>query len=1821
MENQIFITCFVDPHKFWYKPFHPGSQKKQSKKLEDAIDEYCEQHHASEKKKHYELNELVGYYIPSLTRWTRCIVKGIREDHTGHATYHLWMIDEGKPEAASDTQRMTPLPEKFQDTSNTLVQRGLIRNVLPASCVYDPIGDQIRKAECLRWNESANKMIGSLKDGIDKVCFTNVTSYKIGKNTIDFGDLLFHSKSKTFNVANVLSDQYMGITVDSEYFLAYMFENQTVGSSRASSIVNGSLDDSVAYDVNVKLRKLSIISDGLNEFSFDESASMVGGERKQPFPPAPPAPPASAANGSIVSAAGSQKGDGSSLSSETRKKGLSHLNKKIRYQMAQKMKNASAQSGNTKSSSSASTKSNSLVATESPKAAAEELSTQLVKDNSLDQIRLSPNSLTIDVAQSIEAEYELMLTNKNVPKEQVPSPEPTTTKSGSESAQKFLQKIAKAKARLSQPKPTIPATEEQPKISPAMVPATIPFANLLPSEKLPTVESNAALKRFEKVIQNEKCLFSRRSHHRVLVHGTKLPHPIDRIEAANFSPRVHQNLEQLGITKLLRLQAYAWPHILRDNSFICVNGANTGKTFAYLPAVCSIVQRQIEESLVPSDAGPVAIIVCYSSREVQRIAYYCRKLLNSAAHADLAVLECYGIRTVTKICNLLFNGCAILVTTAPAYRRLYESAPEAFVRKRIQTVVIDNIEEMWANFAAELRLVCKNCDKEGLQMIVTASCWISVLGLFLQRYHNMIICIGAFLEAAVYTKADFRFRLFAGEQQKELELLRQLRQHDYRNERTIVFGKDSGDLVPIVNTLKHASINHIVCNERTVLQQHAGFRNWDEQLPGDMVVFVCSDELLGDLKITKAQHIVHYSLPPTWSTFTRRYACSFEYYESPYLASEGKQPKGKPSSLVLLNENNNQELPRLVDFLEQHLPKVPEKLIKYAKQIRSIHESAKIADGRAVSMICTHVLGLAVCHNIRNCVFRHTLTPDDVAPDALPRNGIIRLKICHVFSPAHYAVWLEAHQPVGSSDWTMLTDSRQYLVQDIAMQAYYANEDRHQMHGTPRRNELCAVYHEQYYWRCRIINYDESNVDSCDVQLQLIDTGRMVHVKSFALLHLPDQFRKLPGQAINVRIAALVPHDYEQDWDKTVTLTVRQWIEEHENRANCYVKSNVLLALKDTLWVDDLHLSEQLDYVKTTVTTKRVGATIISKQYGIGDRKTFEQIRTIVDDCEKLAMQMVQLQAETVNEGKLDDVEEDQISSDQERTFFLNETNVSSKENDREESILDENSKNGSTLERKVPTIEEENFKTVSKLDDKLVEREPDVVSKSSCLVPAELNTTTSSSSSFEELSLQHDCEQYRFDTFLVHKAYNVMIGHYLAPDNFYVYRCDRISEVDSAIKEFIQDESKLKPLENPQLHQHCLVFYENNYHRARVVKLPQDDSSNELEVFLLDFGGTFKSNRLYKISNRLLRELPFLAIRGSFAHIHPPNGDTKWSDEVSDAIYDKWLEQHNHGTMFASVTRVIPWGAGPDRIEGCNWYEMVLADGNASDEFSIISDIVYDNLALLQKTECDYDDEGTSTVADTEDDDYMQVNFTHEELMNMMKEITASRTEDNQVKAIREPARIVEVSGEEIDKELASVVVPKPSEKQQENSVVEKEPKQHPKKDRKLHLVPLICDYRYPQTVWDQDKYFVVLRVSAPDVERYDLVVKHTSLLLQFVKADTDERYIVPLNLFSAIDPRHTVHEIRGLSIVVRLRKLVPCMRWPKLHNHHGRKLPWIKVAANSNGHDSDASMDETTKKNRWNSLVQAHLDSSVESSQSGNERDVDSDLEDEEAVFLDMS
>lgn len=65
--------------------------------------------------------------------------------------------------------------------------------------------------------------------------------------------------------------------------------------------------------------------------------------------------------------------------------------------------------------------------------------------------------------------------------------------------------------------------------------------------------------------------------YRVLVHGKRLPKPISHLRDANLNGNVHYVLKRwMGFKNLNRTQLESWPHLLRGNSLVLVNGIESG---------------------------------------------------------------------------------------------------------------------------------------------------------------------------------------------------------------------------------------------------------------------------------------------------------------------------------------------------------------------------------------------------------------------------------------------------------------------------------------------------------------------------------------------------------------------------------------------------------------------------------------------------------------------------------------------------------------------------------------------------------------------------------------------------------------------------------------------------------------------------------------------------------------------------------------------------------------------------------------------------------------------------------------------------------------------------------------------------------------------------------------------------------------------------------------------------------------------------------------------------------------------------------------------
>lgn len=121
-----------------------------------------------------------------------------------------------------------------------------------------------------------------------------------------------------------------------------------------------------------------------------------------------------------------------------------------------------------------------------------------------------------------------------------------------------------------------------------------------------------------------------------------------------------------------------------------------------------------------------------------------------------------------------------------------------------------------------------------------------------------------------------------------------------------------------------------------------------------------------------------------------------------------------------------------------------------------------------------------------------------------------------------------------------------------------------------------------------------------------------------------------------------------------------------------------------------------------------------------------------------------------------------------------------------------------------------------------------------------------------------------------------------------------------------------------------------------------------------------------------------------------------------------------------------------------------------------------------------------------------------------------------------------------------------------------------------KMSVAKLTYLHKVPNTQWEQTPSQITLIVSAVDIDNddYELNVTTRSVdlwydsrfsflltytvrsihfrLFRFKKEQVVHRLL--LNFFGGIAPEHTKHYIRGLNIIIKLRKVISCELWPRL-------------------------------------------------------------------------
>lgn len=535
---------------------------------------------------------------------------------------------------------------------------------------------------------------------------------------------------------------------------------------------------------------------------------------------------------------------------------------------------------------------------------------------------INPNAIFIPAGICLKDIQERL--QQKAQKLQIKQEKPSTSNMPQKEVKSTLPEPIKLHPIVIQPQ-SIPTTSQTPTIEHQSI-ALKPQISKIIHKAEREVEINL------KNINLDKAIVCASDVHRVLVHGNYLSKPIDKIEEVNFSENIYKSMKAMNF-KVFRIQAYSWRHILAGRSMVIVNAETSGQTFSYLPAILNTVADDCEYIVDGPMCGPSCVIIVRSSREVESLYSISKKLLS--INSPVKILKAFGNNDENTVVHLI-NGCDIFITTPPCFDRLNTTSyVNLFDLKRIKYLIFDGLDSMLKLWQTEVSLIIKKCTRgtkhpeENPQIIVTSNVWQHQIKAFVSLSCQPVVCIGNYIEAAVYAGSKFALEKCVTIEEKALKLCCRLKDESYKYRRTMVIVNTQTEIVQLIKYLQSYSINFSTVDEISTREDIASKNTtWGCEVTGKFSLMIVIDTVLPQITLNSVQYLYHFSLPSTWTMFSYRFTVSYDYYLK-LLDTKDENPDHLPCSTILLDDENLNEIPRLIDFLSTHrLADIPKNILE-----------------------------------------------------------------------------------------------------------------------------------------------------------------------------------------------------------------------------------------------------------------------------------------------------------------------------------------------------------------------------------------------------------------------------------------------------------------------------------------------------------------------------------------------------------------------------------------------------------------------------------------------------------------------------------------------------------------------------------------------------------------------------------------------------------------------------------------------------------------------------------------------------------------------------
>uniref|UniRef100_A0A1A9WKS7 Probable ATP-dependent RNA helicase spindle-E n=1 Tax=Glossina brevipalpis TaxID=37001 RepID=A0A1A9WKS7_9MUSC len=1284
------------------------------------------------------------------------------------------------------------------------------------------------------------------------------------------------------------------------------------------------------------------------------------------------------------------------------------------------------------------------------------------------------------------------------------------------------------------------------------------------------------------VIECEKKIETYESE--VLAHSNV---PLTRLKSLNdahFLPMIHDEMLRMGRNKVYRIQTYAWLHLLRNNSLLIVNPTQSGKTWSYLPALCNNIYFDVSD-LKPT-YGPISIVLVASTKHVELIADLCRRLLRNLNDAvATTIVASFGLRNLTDTKIKLLNSCGVLIATPSSLLRLLnDNENDLFDAERLKRIVIDDMDLILSRASEDFEIalktlftMCKKTEAKTLaiQVIVTSRSWNDWFIKILRLLNHPLLLIGDFLEAAVYGKVELSIILRSKLEKNEVirGFLQKYNESIYVNNRTMILCKKDDDVEEVIKYLQEYGYNGFGYYSYSTEEERRIINEWKYKISNQ--ILVCIDAGLADLQIRNVQNLIHYSMPSSWTQFTTRFSVLQGSYDNFLINNFEKMLNyvdntKKVRSLILLDEDNNEQLPRLVHFMRMHDQIVHPNIRAVAKSLLKAREEARICEG---VQLCSDVLEFGECDE-PHCIKRHEITSLDVVTekDDIPMNGELRVHILQVFSPTHYAARLMEHKPIHSNEWSDVKYSREAVTFAVQLNLHYRDPNNTVQHWPPEIGDICVYKYLDVYRRVRILDMPpvpkNATViqDSLELTLKLIDDGLVVpKARSCEIFFCDPKFKDFPCQAIDIRLMNMVPYDNERVWDSMATDQVRKWIRD-DIKANQVVHVSVNFALASTIWINNLVVMEKMPTIDTYVQLIHLKMALIARKLALhykGDRKS---VRDIASEEGLLKIPLVELE----NRYNLD---KNNKNRSENSTNFIklsfsglhmdsSATGVTKINGLKSKSQIQADAKNiceqrENMVDRGLE-LKEENWDTVSSHDK--LESKTKTPNKFESRMDDKLDQCKES---WSELSLN--------------KLIKIEIGDESENgnwENLFVQLIDpdsmrKFNQLIEMIKEHVEntkancnnDHRKNYDL---QLLHNCIIKYNHLYLRAKLVCITTGNEINKClyKFFLCDYACfiNIKSEDLYKdcfyeTSEAIVNFTPYQAIHCNLAGIqwncHTKRFYVTKSYLYVRAVCDNSREIHN---IMLQACCNLP----------INSYMVLLYECGEEDDFkhaTLFNKILLDNAIAIADPETKH-----FLTIDFEKQEINEENSQHRDTIDKLvtfNELFECLQNCDELDVIE----FMEFPGQEetserplrVSKE-ANELYKKTRSLDKINKLPEKTKSQEAEKLTLLSqddcpIPSLKALHKCPQTTWHQTNCIIFLSIYAPDIKNYYLEVGSDEL---YFAADIHgEEHILILHLLGSIQPKLISHELRGLNVIVRLVKSI-CLNWPRLLIN-STKVSWL--------------------------------------------------------------